>query len=95
MISAMQIGEVGFIFHPSELYSYYGLAIQRSSPLSETIVVGYTDGLIGYLTDAAAYHNGEYEALTVPKILDIPPFTSTAADELTAAVVQLLERTVA
>ncbi len=95
MISAMQIGEVGFIFHPSELYSYYGLAIQRSSPLSETFVVGYTDGLIGYLTDAAAYRNGEYEALTVPKILDIPPFTSTAAAELTAAVVQLLERTVA
>ncbi|MEZ6079909.1 MAG: hypothetical protein R3C56_30820 [Pirellulaceae bacterium] len=34
-------------------------------------MVGYTDGLIGYLTDAAAYRNGEYEALTVPKILDI------------------------
>ena len=94
MISAMQIGDVGLAFHPSELYSYYGLAIQRSSPLPETIVVGYTDGLIGYLTDPAAYRNGEYAALTVPKILDIPPFTPTAAAALTAAVVQLIVRTV-
>jgi neutral ceramidase len=94
MISAMQIGDVGLAFHPSELYSYYGLAIQRSSPLPETIVVGYTDGLIGYLTDPAAYRNGEYAALTVPKILDFPPFTPTAAAQLTAAIEQLIERTV-
>ena len=95
MISAMHIGKVGFIFHPSELYSYYGLAIRRSSPLSETFVVGYTDGLIGYLTAAATNGNGEYEALTVPMILDIPPFTPTATAELAAAVMQLLEQTVA
>ena len=94
VISAMRIGNVGLVFHPSELYSYYGLAIQRSSPLPETIVVGYTDGLIGYLTDPAAYRTGEYAALTVPKILDFPPFTPTAATQLTEAVGQLLKRTV-
>ncbi len=94
VISAMQIGNVGLVFHPSELYSYYGLAIQRSSPLPETIVVGYTDGLIGYLTDPAAYRTGEYAAVTVPKILDFPPFTPTAAAQLTEAVGQLLKRTV-
>lgn len=93
-ISALQLGDLGLVFHPSELYSYYGLAIQRSSPLAHTIVVGYTDGLIGYLTDPAAYRSGEYAALTVPKILDIPPFAPTAAAQLTAAVGQLLKRTV-
>ena len=94
MISAMQIGDVALAFHPSELYSYYGLAIQRSAPLSDMIVVGYTDGLIGYLTDPAAYRAGEYAAMTVPRILDYPPFTQTAAAQLSEAVVLLLKQTV-
>jgi len=38
------------LFHPAELYSYYGLAIRRDSPLHDTLVVGCTDGSIGYLT---------------------------------------------
>jgi neutral ceramidase len=94
VISAMQIGDLGLAFHPSELYSYYGLAIQRSAPLSDTIVVGYTDGLIGYLTDPKAYLAGEYAAMTVPRILDYPPFAQTAAAQLTEAVVRLLKQTV-
>ncbi len=91
-ISAMQTGTMAPAFHPSELhsfYSFYGLAIQHSAPLSETIVVGYTDGLIGYLTDPAAYRTGEYAAMTVPRIPDDPPFTQTAAAQLTEAVVSL------
>ncbi len=62
--------------------------------IAETIVVGYTDGLIGYLTDPAAYRTGEYAAMTVPRILDCPPFTQTAAAQLTEAVVLLLKQTV-
>lgn len=92
-ISAMQLGELGLAFHPSELYSYYGLAIRRQSPTPDTLVVGYTDGLIGYLTDPAAYASGEYAALTVPKIVDFPPFTPTAAAGLADAVVRLLRET--
>ena len=90
-LSAMQLGEVGLVFHPAELYSYYGLAIQRDSPLDNTLVVGYTDGIIGYLPDAAAYAAGEYAAITVPKILDYPPFTTNAAAEMTRAAIGMLK----
>jgi hypothetical protein len=89
-LAAMQIGDVGLLFHPAELYSYYGLAIRRDSPFTETLVVGYADNIIGYLTDPRAYEAGEYAAITVPKILDYPPFTPGAAAELTAASVALL-----
>jgi neutral ceramidase len=89
-LGAMQIGDVGLLFHPAELYSYYGLAIRRDSPFTETLVVGYADDIIGYLTDPRAYEAGEYAAITVPKILDYPPFTPGAAAELTAASVALL-----
>ena len=89
-LSVMQLGELGLVFHPSELYSYYGLAIRRDSPLPHTLVVGYTDDIIGYLPDPAAFTAGEYSAITVPKIIDLPPFQPTAARTLTAAAVGML-----
>ena len=93
LLSAIQLGPVGMVFHPAELYSYYGLAIRRDSPLPDTLVVGYTDGIIGYLPDPKAYRASEYAAVTVPKILDYPPFTPNAAAQMTAAALDLLKRT--
>jgi neutral ceramidase len=93
-LSAIQVGPVGLVFHPAELYTYYGLAIRRASPLADTLVVGYADGMIGYLPDPGAYTAGEYSAITVPKILDNPPFAPTAARDMTAAAIGILKRTV-
>jgi len=92
--SALQLGELAMLFHPAELYTCYGLAIRRDSPLPDTLVVGYTDGCIGYLPDPNAYKAGEYAAMTVPKILDYPPFTPTAARQFTAAATAMLKRVV-
>ena len=92
-LSAIQLGPVGMLLHPAELYSYYGLAIRRDSPFHDTLVVGCADGTIGYLPDPAAYQLGEYSALVVPKIVDNPPFQPTAARELAAAAIALLKRT--
>jgi hypothetical protein len=93
-LSAIRLGPVGLLFHPAELYSYYGLAIRRDSPLPDTLVVGYADGIIGYLADPQAYRVGEYAAMTVPKILDYPPFVPGAASQMTAAALALLQQTV-
>ena len=92
-LSSMRIGQIGLAFHPAELYSFYGLAIRRDSPFRDTIVVGYTDGMIGYLADPRAYEAGEYAATTVPKILDFPPFMPQAARQMSGAIVQLLGQT--
>jgi neutral ceramidase len=92
-LSSMRIGNIALAFHPAELYSFYGLAIRRDSPFADTLVVGYTDGIIGYLTDPRAYEAGEYAAITVPKILDFPPFMPAAAAETSSAIVELLQRT--
>jgi hypothetical protein len=90
----MQLGEVGFIFHPAELYSCYGLIMRRDSPLPTTLVVGYADDSIGYVADPKAYVDGEYSATVVPKILDLPPFVPTAGREMTAAATALLKKVV-
>lgn len=90
-LSALQLGEVGLVFHPAELYSCYGLMIQRDSPLPHTFVTGYADDIIGYVPDPRAYTDGEYSAITVPKILDLPPFTPNAGRELTTAAGTMLK----
>ncbi len=93
-LTAMQLGELGLVFHPAELYSCYGLTIQRDSPLPNTLVVGYADDLIGYLPDPNAYAAGEYSAITVPKIIDLPPFLPTAGRALAGEAVRLLNQLV-
>ena len=90
--SALELGPLAMLFHPAELYTCYGLAIRRDSPLPDTLVVGYSDGIIGYLADPTAYKAGEYAATTVPKILDYPPFTPTAARQFTAAATAMLKK---
>ncbi len=94
-LAAMRLGGVGLVFHPAELYSYYGLAIRRDSPLADTLVVGYTDGTIGYAPDVHAYKAGEYAALVVPKILDYPPFVPTATQTMTASALGVLAKVAA
>lgn len=89
-LSALRLGPLAILFHPAELYSCYGLEIRRDAAAETTLCVGYTDDFVGYLTDPKAYAQGEYAAVTVPKILDLPPFTQTAARDLVAAAKALV-----
>ena len=91
-LSALRLGPVGLVFHPAELYSYYGIQIRRDSPFPHTFVVGYTDDILGYLPDPKAYKAAEYAAIVVPKILSLPPFTPDAGRALSAASRQLLKQ---
>src|SRR3954468_22494325 len=91
-LSAMRLGEVALLFHPAELYSYYGLAIQRDSPFPKTIVGGYCDDFVGYVPDPKAYENKEYAAVVVPKLTGLPPFKPEAGRMLAAESVKLLNK---
>ena len=90
-LGALRLGGVGLVFHPAELYSCYGLMTRRNSPFADTLVVGYTDNCIGYAPDPKAYQDNEYSAIVVPKILENPPFTPTAARSMSTAMVELLK----
>jgi len=92
LLGALRLGSVGLLFHPAELYSYYGMRIRLDSPFPQTLAVGYANGLIGYVTDPNAYAAKEYAAVVVPKILDLPPFKPEAAQVLAEAAVGLLRK---
>jgi hypothetical protein len=91
-MSAVRLGDIGIAIHSAELYSYYGLAIRRASPFANTLVVGYSDDALGYLTDPKAYQSQEYAAVVVPKILGLPPFKPEAAQALADQAIQLLKK---
>lgn len=91
-LSALRLGEVAMLFHPAELYSYYGLAIQRDSPFPTTIPVGYSDDLVGYVPDPKAYEQKEYAAIVVPKLTGLPPFKPEVGRELTHQALKLLNK---
>lgn len=95
-ISCIQIGNAALAFHASELFSFYGLDIRHRSPFDYTLLVGYADGAIGYVTDPTAYNEGDggiYAAVVVPKILDIPPFTREAGRAYASGIGALLRDT--
>ncbi len=89
-LTALRLGDVAMMFHPSELYTCYGLMIRRDCGFPHTLVVGYTDGFVGYLPDPKAYQAGEYAAFVVPKIVDYPPFQPDAARGMASAAVKML-----
>jgi hypothetical protein len=91
-VSALRLGDVALLFHPAELYSYYGLKLRFGSPFSTTLAVGYCDDFVGYLTDPAAFEADEYAAIVVPKITGLPPFTPDAARQFTAQCEAVLNR---
>lgn len=91
-LTAMRLGAVALLFHPAELYSFYGLAIRRDSRFPVTLVVGYADDFVGYVTDPGAHQANEYAAVVVPKILGFPPFKPEAGRVLAEGAVKLLTR---
>lgn len=90
-IAALRLGDLAMVFQPSELYSYYGLAIERASTARFTIVVGYAEDYIGYLPDPRAFRDKEYAAIVVPRILNYPPFATDSAQALVDEAAALLQ----
>ena len=88
----MRLGNLAFLFHPAELYSFYGLQLRTTAPFPNVIAVGYCDDFVGYLTDPKAYDDNEYAAIVVPKILGLPPFTPDCARRFTARGQELLKK---
>ncbi len=88
----MRLGELGLLFHPSELYSYYGLAIHRESPFPNTLVCGYTDDFVGYIPDPNGYEKKEYAAVVVPKLTGLPPFKTDVGRGLAREAIKLLNK---
>ncbi len=63
-IQLFQIGNTAVVGLPGEVFVEYALQLDSRSPYSQTVVLGYTNGCIGYVPTATAYAEGGYEVDT-------------------------------
>ncbi len=61
-VTVVSLGEIAWLHTPFELFASLGLRIRQGSPFRHTRVIGYTDGYLGYLPDAAGHREGIYES---------------------------------
>jgi len=60
-IQAMQLGDIAIVSLTGEVFIELALEIAARSPYEQTIVLGYTNGCIGYIPDEESYPDGGYE----------------------------------
>ncbi len=84
-IQLVKIGPLALLALPGEPFASTVLAIKAKSPIHPTAIISLGNGNGGYFPDAASIAAGTYEALD-------SPYDETAADELTQAGLNLLQR---
>ena len=64
-LEAWALGDVVLVAVPGELFASLGSRIEAASA-GMTLILGYTNGYVGYLTDISAHESQTYEALASP-----------------------------
>jgi hypothetical protein len=90
-VQALRIGEVFVAAHPAELFTSLGLDLRRRWPHEHLFVLGYSNGSIGYLPDAAEIERGGYAALQSPRFTGQAPFTPESGPRLIEGLLRVLE----
>jgi hypothetical protein len=83
-LEAWVLGDVVLVAVPGELFASLGRRIDAASA-GRTLILGYTNGYVGYLTDVSAHESQTYEALA-------SPFGPEAGDRVVDAATALVER---
>ena len=74
-----------------ELFSSIGKGVRSRSPFVNTMVVGYANGVVGYIPDTRAYELSTYEAAEAYKYYDTFPFKRNVGEEVAKAMIGALE----
>jgi len=86
-LSTIIFGELALLAVPGELYNRLGVEIKRRVA-RPVLLLGYTNGYVGYLPTSDAYAHLDYEVL-------VSPFAPGSGERVRDAAIQLLnERTV-
>lgn len=66
-VQVIQLGDAAIVATSGETFMAIGQAIQAASPLADTVVLGYSNGCLGYIPTASAFAEGGYEVDTAFK----------------------------
>ncbi|MBU5436851.1 neutral/alkaline non-lysosomal ceramidase N-terminal domain-containing protein [Tissierella sp. MSJ-40] len=82
-IQVLKIGKIILVGLPIELFNEYGQIIKKKSKYKNTLIVGYTNGMLGYVYTPESYDKGDYEAWS-------SPFHKTTGDFIVENVLDLI-----
>jgi hypothetical protein len=83
-LEAWVLGDLVLVAVPGELFASLG-SRTASGTAGLTVILGYANGYVGYLTDVDAHESQTYEALA-------SPFGPEAGNEVAVAAAALVER---
>jgi len=75
---------------PGEILVGIGKKIKQFSPFKNTFVLGYANGIVGYLPTKEAFAEGGYEVEIAPLIYGLPLFTPAVEETILEAVKGML-----
>ena len=84
-IQLMRLGDIVLVGVPVELFNDYGFLIKEKSKFDDTIIAGYTNGMLGYVYTPKSYDDGDYEAWS-------SPFDKYIGDFITENVVNMIDK---
>jgi hypothetical protein len=90
-LAALLINDEVWVHLPGEIFTSLGQAIAAGSPFPKTVVTTIFGHFIGYLPDREDFAAGGYAATLVPRILQMPPYSTDVGDALVAGALALLE----
>ena len=61
-LQVLQIGETAWATAPAELFVKLGMEVKLGSPVDQTYIAAYANGMVGYVCTPEAYGHGGYEA---------------------------------
>ncbi|HEX6540810.1 MAG TPA: neutral/alkaline non-lysosomal ceramidase N-terminal domain-containing protein [Ktedonobacterales bacterium] len=84
-VATARLGELALVAIPGELYSRLGAEIRRGAA-SPALVLGYTNGYVGYIPTREAYQSLDYEVL-------MSQFGAGSGEDVAAAALRMLRET--
>ncbi len=84
-IQVLKIGNIILAGLPIELFNEYGQIIKEKSKYKNTLTVGYTNGMLGYVYTPESYDKGDYEAWS-------SPFHKTTGDFIVENVLDIISK---
>ncbi len=89
-IVVARFGDVGFVGLPYEPFVKTGLKIKQEAALPCVLTGGYTDGAYGYIPDATACDDREYQAGYFRYRGNVPPYKSPGGDACSVVAINKL-----
>jgi hypothetical protein len=92
-VQALRIGDMYLAANPSEFFTTQALSLRERWGTPDLLVLGYSNGSVGYLPDAHDVARRTYAAYTSPKAAGHFPFTEASGPAVVEGLLQALAQT--